>query len=463
MEKHLKKLHKEDCLKGLKAALQWLRTFLNSYLFYALEVFLAVFFVYQQKEVQGVLVFVALISLILLICEDVMPTTLPFLLTCMVATNCYDSFDVFIRYVPYGLIVVLCILFHFIVYKKPYSTGESFSGLLFVSIALCAGGLGRYTLMEYARGAYYVFGLGFGMMVAYLLMKSEFSVKRNYDIKERFSVIMLLWAIACMVVMFIGVYHAKLYAGQPSGMHRYLPFSPNNMATFLMFAMPFPLYLSKKNRLWAIFTPLILYGLYCCDSRGGVLFGTIEFFVCAVYWIFLGNKKIRGAIVGGFIFIGVIVFIACWNDVWVKADEFLKFSQYKDESRYIMFLEAIENFRENPLLGTGILDDSILYGKVNVKGTMTWYHMMTAQIIGSMGLVGVMAYVYQFLGRVELIFTKKSAWSLCLGISYLGILLMSQVNPGEFCPIPFELLTVLLFVFQEQRLRENNFKKHLKQ
>ena len=128
-----------------------------------------------------------------------------------------------------------------------------------------------------------------------------------------------------------------------------------------------------------------------------------------------------------------------------------------------MFLEAIENFRENPLLGTGILDDSILYGKVNVKGTMTWYHMMTAQIIGSMGLVGVMAYVYQFLGRVELIFTKKSAWSLCLGISYLGILLMSQVNPGEFCPIPFELLTVLLFVFQEQRLRENNFKKHLKQ
>ena len=49
-------------------------------------------------------------------------------------------------------------------------------------------------------------------------------------------------------------------------------------------------------------------------------------------------------------------------------------------------------------------------------------------------------------------FTKMDFWSLCLGVSYLGILLMSQVNPGEFCPLPFELLTVLLFILQEKRL-----------
>ena len=35
-----------------------------------------------------------------------------------------------------------------------------------------------------------------------------------------------------------------------------------------------------------------------------------------------------------------------------------------------------------------------------------------------------------------------------------GILLMSQVNPGEFCPVPFETLTVLLFILQENRLDE---------
>ena len=38
---------------------------------------------------------------------------------------------------------------------------------------------------------------------------------------------------------------------------------------------------------------------------------------------------------------------------------------------------------------------------------------------------------------------------MCLGLSYLGILLMSQVNPGEFCPIPYGMITVILFIFLE--------------
>jgi hypothetical protein len=120
-----------------------------------------------------------------------------------------------------------------------------------------------------------------------------------------------------------------------------------------------------------------------------------------------------------------------------------------------MLFQAFDNFRENPVFGTGLLDDSIAYGETKKQGTMAWYHMMIPQIIGSMGLVGVFAYGYQIFGRVKLIFKKACAWSLVLGISYLGILGMSQVNPGEFCPVPYGVLTVLLFVFQELRLEED--------
>ena len=80
--------------------------------------------------------------------------------------------------------------------------------------------------------------------------------------------------------------------------------------------------------------------------------------------------------------------------------------------------------------------------------------MMIPQIIGSMGLVGIAAYGVQAFMRAKAVFTKTSKWSLCLGISYLGVLMMSQVNPGEFCPLPFELLAVLLFILQERRLEE---------
>ena len=86
---------------------------------------------------------------------------------------------------------------------------------------------------------------------------------------------------------------------------------------------------------------------------------------------------------------------------------------------------------------------------------MPWYHMMVPQIVGSMGLVGIAAFGFQIFGRLRLIFRRPDFWGLCLGISYLGILGMSQVNPGEFCPVPFELLTVLLFILQEKRLSES--------
>lgn len=440
----------QGILNVLKVALQWLRTFLNSYFFYVFEFLMAVFFIYFRIEVYGVLIFVALISFILLVCDDVVPTTLPFLLLCTFATNCYNSFDTFIVYAIYAPVIFACVAFHFVVYKKTYSIGYSFKGVFAVSLALIIGGFGGYSLMEYAKGSYYVLGLGAGMMVAYTLMKSEFSVKRNYDIKERFSVVMILMALLCITVMVFGKYYFKIYGLYYLGVRRQ-EFSSNNLATLLMFAMPFPLYLAKKCSVWAIFTPIILGGIFYSTSRGGILFGCIEFIACVVYWVLQRDKNVRSIIVLGSVVIAIVVGISCWDLIFNRLHDLLDIATVKQDTRYTMFFEAIENFKKRPLLGTGILDDSIAYGKNNAKGTMTWYHMMIPQIIGSMGLVGVVAYAYQIWGRVKLIFTKKNAWSLCLGISYLGILLMSQVNPGEFCPIPFELLTVLLFIFQEER------------
>ena len=121
-------------------------------------------------------------------------------------------------------------------------------------------------------------------------------------------------------------------------------------------------------------------------------------------------------------------------------------------ARYVMLKQAWKKFLKSPLVGTGILDNDLSYGWYKKRGALTWYHMMISQVVGSMGIVGILAYGYQIFGRTRLIFKKKNAWAMVLGISYLGILLMSQVNPGEFCPLPFELLTVLIFIFLEENI-----------
>ncbi|MBR1975504.1 MAG: O-antigen ligase family protein [Clostridia bacterium] len=440
-----------------KKILAWLRCFLNSYPFYIFQVILAGGLVLMGKEVEGAILFGMLICAILVICDDIVPTTLPFLLISTFTTNCYDSFDTFIGYIVYAPVVLACFAFHFIVYHKKYAVGQSIFGILAVSLALVLGGVGNFTVMEYMRGAYYFLGLGLGMAVAYLLMRSQFATRRSYDIKERFAVIMSLMGALCAVMIIIG-YNRVSWGMAPHGRYS-MGFSPNNIATMLMFALPFPLYLGRrKGRRWfAVFTA-VLFGFLCStSSRGGLICGSVEYVACCLYWILMFGKK--GIFKRLWICFGitsaVILVIAVGGPLLEIFGKRLDNGVIStSEARYEMIFEAFDRFKKNPFVGSGILDDSIAYGDFNKKGTMTWYHMMIPQVIGSMGLVGIACYGYQFLERVGLIFKKRNTWSLCLGLSYFGILLMSQVNPGEFCPIPFELLAVLLFIFQELRFEK---------
>lgn len=456
MENTISAVQQKEKWQKAKALLAFFRAFFNSYLFYGFLTLLAGYFVFTHNEVHGVILFVAIIGALLLICDDVMPAVLPFMLVCVFSTNCYDSFDTFIGYAKYAPVVAACAIFHFVVYRKKFSFGSSIWGIYAVSIAVCMGGIGRFSVMEYARGAYYVLGLSFGMIGGYFLLKSELSVPRKYDVKVRASVIMTLMGLMCVVIIAIGRYrYATGY--QFTHVQSIYGYSTNNLATFLMFAMPFPLYLAKRRHwLWAALTP-VLYGFLCITgARSGLLLGTVEMAVCCIYWIAQSKRKrwmaLRFVLCG---VAGAAVLVVLGDYIWEIFNRRIINENVVGSERYVMILQSFQNFRENPWVGTGVLDDTIAYGSNNLKGTMTWYHMMIPQVIGSMGLVGIVAYSFQIIGRTKLIFKRKSWWSFCLGISYLGILLMSQVNPGEFCPVPFELLTIALFIFQEER-----FKKH---
>ena len=425
------------------------RRFFNSSAFYFFETLIACLFVGMATEVEGVIVFAGIITLLLLVCDDIVPTTLPFLLLCTISTNCYDSFDTFIKFAIYAPIVVVAFIAHFVVYAKKWKIGESVYGICAVSIAVLLGGLGNFSLKEYALGSYYVLGLGAGMVLAYLLMKSQFSGDREYDLRTKFSAIMMLMGCVCVWIVFMG--YVRQWTGNVEGTQSWLGFSRNNISTLLMFAMPFPLYLTKKWDVWALFS-LLFYGAICLTtSRGGMLFGSVEFFVCCIYWVFIARKRWYRIFC---ILFAVVALALCFGSVIMEIldERFVGDDLVVGEVRYVMIFESFARFKKSPLIGSGILDNSISYGEYKKAGTMAWYHMMIPQVIGSMGLIGVCAYGFQALQRFKLIFTKTSSWSLVLGISYLGILMMSQVNPGEFCPLPFELLTVLFFILQERRI-----------
>lgn len=433
-----------------KSLIEKVRGFSVGIPFFIGQTIVASLFVITGTEVIGVVFFSVLICLFLVVCKDVLSTTLPFLLTCTIATNCYNSYHIFMPMAKYAPIVIASLLFHFIAYRKKITFGESGKGIIAVSIAVVMGGIGRFTFMDYFYGTYYILGLGFGMFLAYLLMRSEFFEEKDYDMPTKFSWIMILMAVVCSIMIATG--YCRYWIGTiprlyPEG------FSRNNLSTLLMFSMPFPLIFAEKRRFSIAFSVLIYASISATTSRGGLLFGGIEVFVCFAFWIFStkGNERKKRLFIT--LSLLVVLLLAFGKIIYgVVTERLLNGEEFRKDARRIMFLQALDRFSKSPFSGYGILDRTIEYEIIRKKGALTWYHMMFPQIIGSMGLIGVLAYGYQCIGRVRLIFQDKNVWSIVLGISYLGILLMSQVNPGEFCPLPFELLTVLLFVLQEKRL-----------
>jgi O-antigen ligase len=129
----------------------------------------------------------------------------------------------------------------------------------------------------------------------------------------------------------------------------------------------------------------------------------------------------------------------------LSADAFLAFFAAEENGRGALLKKAWENFLRSPLFGVGMG-----YGG-GIEGFMgtAWTHNLPMQILGSMGIVGVLAYGYQLVVRAKLVFAKRDAFHMMMGISYLGIFLISMLQPGEFCPMPYEFLAVAIFCVLE--------------
>ena len=67
-------------------------------------------------------------------------------------------------------------------------------------------------------------------------------------------------------------------------------------------------------------------------------------------------------------------------------------------------------------------------------------------MLGSFGLVGVAAFLFQLYNRMKVVWDRVTVFNLTLFVSYAGLFMMSLVNPGEFCPIPYGMIATLLFI-----------------
>lgn len=419
---------------------------------------LAAVFTTLGLQVYGTLIFGFIVAIVFLLSDDFMATLLPFLLTVMISIHCYDSYNTFMQYKLLAIPLVLCLILHFVFYWKPIKIqGSQFWPMVFVSASMLLGGLGFITPQEYfaPTSLYHMAGLGFGMVFLYLLFYANIDIKKDYSLINMLTKIMVI-AGAFGSFMVFSFYIININKVLDIKGLLFMQWR-NNLSTLLMIVMPFPFLLANRKSYATILGFIYFFAILLTGSRGGMVFGGIELAMCIVMYA-LYDKRRRIA----YIFICICIsfavliffrqFVEFFNDtinrLFTAVSGFL--IGESTEVRAIHYARGINDYLNHPIFGTGLGYMGNRDVHASKEFSLCWYHCEPIQVAASLGTVGIVAFIIQFVRRNVLIWRKVTLFNITVFISYIGLELMSLVNPGIFCPLPYLMLITLFLVILEK-------------
>ncbi len=404
---------------------------------------------HNRVVIYAVICFVAMISLQVLLCKHLVNTVLPFLLVITFSLKCYGAMDEFMKIAYMAAPLILALLLRLLVFsRRAFHIDDIFHSLWPVAIAVTVGGLGTLAWADYLHAIYYVIGLGVGMLLLYYIFQSQYQADQTYHLEADYERAMCLTALFC-AFMILHYYYQNIETVKET--HTLLDFQwRNNISTILIITLPFLFNRAHKHFVWFPLGFLVFGSLLLAGSRGGTLFGSLEFIVCILAYILNEKTTYRR--------IGVAICIVCLGiliAIGIKNRDALTeffgrfFRMFTDkehmetETRYQLIFRAKEDFLRNPIFGSGLgySGNTDIYNPA--KGALYFYHSAPLQIIGSLGIVGCLAYGCQFFFQGRFLWRNRSRFVATIAISMIALWGMSIVNPGVFAPVPYAMILPL--------------------
>lgn len=416
--------------------------------------FLAAFVVILfDAYIPGALLFGVLFTVILLLSDDlvsVFPTFMAALCFVIQAQNTYNKFIVFL---PFIIVPVMAGVFHAIVYMNPYKTkmGVLFVPMLMISFTNFLGGLGTITASEYfsTTSLTYMFSLGFMIVIMYWAFSGHIGPGKNYTdhMDERMAKLMCaVTAFLILAVLEQYTEHWTEFTAHPGIL--YMQWR-NNGCTLLMIAMPFTFYMALKKFPYIILSFGSMIAMVLSGSRGGLIMGGIEFVILLILYVLMDkeHRKIIGLIVLSFFLLVAVLLPKLITFMSYTAGRFTSASQYN--VRLGLWKRSIQDFKANPIFGRGLGYRGNRDIHPSKTATLCWYHSSLPQVWGSFGLLGLFTYGYQMKVRLQFLNSKKSLFGRTVFLSFIGLELMSLVNPGIFASVYLVIITTLFIVLEQ--------------
>jgi hypothetical protein len=418
--------------------------------YFPLMLALASAFALAGEPVYGAAALLCAATWFLLFSSDLLSAVCPFAMTFLMAGPEYENLSVFL---PCAFLVVpffTALVLHLAIWPVTLRMGRSGYGLGLVSLATLLGGCDvmRRSQMLAPLSLYYTLGLGVVMLGLYVLFRSSLRGERSYDPYRRFAAIFYVLGLLMAVVVFSS--YIWRWDEVLSGGVLYLKYR-NFAATIFLTSFPVSAYFALRDKRSLLGGLVLLGAMVLTGSRSALLFGVVEVVLVCLYLVHYGAVSRRTMLI--LAALAAVAAVAFGGDVFrtVYANRLVNGHLITGgESRWRLLARGVSDFLHHPLFGMGLGNTANRDLFTGVGGSMFFYHNAPLQVLGSMGLLGMVAYGRLIMDRFALLRAERTPFTSVMALSYLGMLMVSMTNPGEFCPFPNEGLMVMLFAVLEE-------------
>lgn len=433
----------------------------SSWFYLALAVLTCVFWHFNLAAV-SLLFFVLLIAVLLVIQKDITPLV-PIILFIMISLKATSNVDGLIKLWWVLIPVFLSIIFHIVYYtKKPVVLGRMFWAHLAITGACLIGGLFSDYMSEFKYNIINTVLITGVPLFVYFIYKNYVVPRKDKDYTIMVAKFFVFLGLAVVIELLLWRMANPTAFERDQVPHLGWAIS-NTIATVLLFPIPMGFYLFIKEKkfkfIYMLLALLAAFGILITTSRGCFIFGALVLALSFFVTIFCtkGSERIKYLF-----FIGILVVFAL-TAMYVVKDKIIYVVQtifrdkFKSNGRIELYQEALQCFLKFPLFGAGLAYPGVDLRNIDAAH-FYMFHNTIFQILGCMGLVGVVAYAYYYFVKIESLLENFKMFNIFVLLAYIGFEGYSMLNTGTFRGILFGIMVVVLTVAVEHN---SNLSQHI--
>ncbi len=219
---------------------------------------------------------------------------------------------------------------------------------------------------------------------------------------------------------------------------------------------------NKRQVYYFAMATLALLGVVLNVSRSALLVGGLAYVFCVITSFVKSDKKRRFIIEISAVLVGAIAIVIVFNDVIFPALRDYVNRGVSDSGRFDIWLNAFEGFKDAPVFGRGFFGLFVKdAGNMEIISSIAFLpdmaHNTVFQLLGSMGIFGILAYGFYRFCSLRPFFKHPSYTKTMLGVAMLTVLCGSLLDNFIFNILPmftYAVIFAIVYKIEEEEGRK---------